>query len=170
MGCPQRCIWTARPQRSGSGEGLFGPQCLGSASDRHQSKSWLRGARSPQLRPAGRSRPHRPSAQRPILHRATRYCGRATYRAQPRTSRASADKNAFAAAGVPLEIRNEVQLATAICAFVRAGAGLGLVNPIAAHEWRSRQLVPVPFQPGIPFFNNRLFPASRARQGLRLLA
>ena len=72
-------------------------------------------------------------------------------------------EDAFAAAGVPLTIRIEVQLATAICEFVRAGAGLGLVDPISAHEHGHRGLATIPFRPEIPFVYARLLPVGRPR-------
>lgn len=70
-------------------------------------------------------------------------------------------EEAFAAAGVPLIIRIEVQLSTAICEFVRAGAGLGLVDPISAHEHSDRDLVAIPFEPEVPFVYKRLLPVNR---------
>lgn len=72
-------------------------------------------------------------------------------------------EKAFAKAGVPLRIRIEVQISTAICAFVRAGAGLGLVDPISAYEHAGHDLVAIPFEPDVPFIYRKLLPTGRTR-------
>lgn len=72
-------------------------------------------------------------------------------------------EKAFALANVPMLIRMEVQISTAICEFVRAGAGLGIVDPISAYEHASRDLVAIPFQPDVPFVYKQLLPTGRTR-------
>ncbi|MCB1473674.1 MAG: LysR family transcriptional regulator [Rhodobiaceae bacterium] len=70
---------------------------------------------------------------------------------------------AFALAGVPLVSRIEVQLAHAVCEFVAAGAGVGLVEPVTAHQMTDRGLVIRPFDPAIPYFVSLLLPLNRTQ-------
>lgn len=70
---------------------------------------------------------------------------------------------AFALRGVAMQSRIEVQLSTAICEFVAANAGIGLVDPITAFEMSDRNLVIRPFDPAIQFFFSLLMPLNRTR-------
>lgn len=70
---------------------------------------------------------------------------------------------AFALAGVPLIARIEAQLSLAVCEFVIAGAGVGLVDPVTAHEMADRGLVIRNFEPTIPYFISLLLPINRTQ-------
>lgn len=70
---------------------------------------------------------------------------------------------AFALRGVPMHSRIEVQLSSAVCEFVAAGAGIGFVDPITAFEMSGRNLVIRPFEPAIRFFYSLLTPRGRSR-------
>ena len=70
---------------------------------------------------------------------------------------------AFALRGVAMQSRIEVQLSTAVCEFVAANAGIGLVDPITAFEMSGRNLVIRPFEPAIQFFFSLLMPLNRTR-------
>jgi DNA-binding transcriptional LysR family regulator len=69
----------------------------------------------------------------------------------------------FALRGVPMQSRIEVQLSAAICEFVVAEAGIGLVDPITAFEMSDRNLVIRPFEPAMRFFFSLLMPLNRTR-------
>lgn len=70
---------------------------------------------------------------------------------------------AFALRGVAMKSRIEVQLSAAICEFVIAEAGIGLVDPITGFEMSGENLVIRPFDPAIQFFFSLLLPLNRTR-------
>jgi DNA-binding transcriptional LysR family regulator len=69
----------------------------------------------------------------------------------------------FAARGVRYSSRLDAQLSAAVCEFVRAGAGVGLVDPVTAFQVRDEELAAVRFEPAIPFVYTLLLPANRTR-------
>lgn len=73
---------------------------------------------------------------------------------------------AFENAHVPMNLVIESQLSATICAFVRAGAGVALVDPISAGEFLDLGLVAKPFEPAIPYEYNLLLPVHRSRSRL----
>jgi len=70
---------------------------------------------------------------------------------------------AYTLAGVPLTSRIETQLSLAVCEFVIAGAGVGLVEPVSANEMTDRGIVLRPFEPKVPYFVSLLLPVSRTQ-------
>jgi len=69
----------------------------------------------------------------------------------------------FAQQGVTLESRLDAQLSAAVCEFVRAGAGIGLVDPVTAFQMSGSELAAVRFRPEIPFVYTMLLPTDRPR-------
>ena len=72
-------------------------------------------------------------------------------------------EEAFASHDIELKTRIHVQLSAAICEFARAGAGIGLVDPITAFDTSGTNLIAVPFMPEIIFHYTLLFPTNRTR-------
>ena len=70
---------------------------------------------------------------------------------------------AYTFAGVPLVSRIETQLSLAVCEFVLAGAGVGLVDPVSANEMTDRGIVLRPFEPKIPYYVSLLLPVGRTQ-------
>lgn len=73
---------------------------------------------------------------------------------------------AFEDARVPMNLVIESQLSATVCAFVREGAGVALVDPISAGEFLGMGLVAKPFEPAIPYTYSLLFPVHRSRSRL----
>jgi DNA-binding transcriptional LysR family regulator len=69
----------------------------------------------------------------------------------------------FEDAGVRRQMTLETPFSAAICALVEQGLGLGLVNPIAADDYRHAEIVFRPFQPQVMFHGHAMFP-SRNRE------
>ncbi len=67
----------------------------------------------------------------------------------------------FEAAGVERRTKIDTQLASAICQLVAEGAGLSLVEPITAWEYRHLGVVARPFRPALFFRHSLLMPALR---------
>lgn len=67
----------------------------------------------------------------------------------------------FSANGATATIRVETPLFASMCAFVIAGAGIGIVDPITAHNYSGQGLVARTFEP--PFMSEfgMLFPSSK---------
>ncbi len=64
----------------------------------------------------------------------------------------------FTAAGVDRHLSIDTQLSAAVCGLVLEGAGVALVEPVTASDFRTRGLVVRPFHPRIPFSYSVLFP------------
>ena len=73
---------------------------------------------------------------------------------------------AFEEAGIPMNLVIESQLSATICAFVREGAGVALVDTVSAGEYLDRGLVARPFEPRIPYAFSLLLPVHRSRSRL----
>lgn len=73
---------------------------------------------------------------------------------------------AFEDAGVPINLVIESQLSATVCAFVRAGAGVALVDPISASEFLSQGLIARRFELAIPYTYSLLLPVHRSRSRL----
>lgn len=69
----------------------------------------------------------------------------------------------FDDAGVRRQMTLETPFSAAICALVEQGLGLGLVNPIAADDYRHAEIVFRPFRPQVMFHGHAMFP-SRNRE------
>ena len=72
----------------------------------------------------------------------------------------------FAAAGVARQLRVETASAVSVCALVRQGLGLSIVNPLTARELAASGLVVRPFTVSIPFHVALVQPALRAEHPL----
>jgi DNA-binding transcriptional LysR family regulator len=75
-------------------------------------------------------------------------------------------ENVFAEAKVKVRQQIETQLSAAACAFVLAGAGVTVVEPVTAFSYRDRGLVIKPFAAQVPFDFTLLYPAHRPRSRL----
>jgi DNA-binding transcriptional LysR family regulator len=73
----------------------------------------------------------------------------------------------FAAAGVERGLRLETPSAVSVCALVRQGLGLGIVNPLTALELTGEGMVVRPLSVSIPFHVALIRPAWRAEHPLR---
>ena len=73
----------------------------------------------------------------------------------------------FAAAGVERGLRLETPSAVSVCALVRQGLGLGIVNPLTALELTGEGLVVRPLSVSIPFHVALIRPGWRAEHPLR---
>ncbi|MBN8488075.1 MAG: LysR family transcriptional regulator [Burkholderiales bacterium] len=73
----------------------------------------------------------------------------------------------FARAGVARELRLDTPSAVSVCALVRQGLGLGIVNPLTALEMACDALVVRPLTVSIPFHVALVRPAWRAEHPLR---
>jgi DNA-binding transcriptional LysR family regulator len=73
----------------------------------------------------------------------------------------------FAAAGVERGLRLETPSAVSVCALVRQGLGLGIVNPLTALELAGEGMVVRPLSVSIPFHVALIRPAWRAEHPLR---
>jgi DNA-binding transcriptional LysR family regulator len=62
----------------------------------------------------------------------------------------------FDQAGVHRKLSVESRYGSTICAMVEQGLGIGLVNPIVAHDFRRMNIVFRPFEPRLDFFGNIL--------------
>lgn len=69
----------------------------------------------------------------------------------------------FAAAGVRRRMVIDTQLAAAVCKLVAEGAGLSLVEPVTAAEFRDQGIVARPFRDDLTFRYSLLFPLYRPR-------
>ena len=72
-------------------------------------------------------------------------------------ARARVDR-VFESAGVYRQMTLESPFSAAICALVEQGLGIGIVNPIAAADYRRSGIVFRPFKPEIMFHGNAIFP------------
>ncbi|WP_158004077.1 LysR substrate-binding domain-containing protein [Methylobacterium indicum] len=66
---------------------------------------------------------------------------------------------AFEAAGIHRQMMLETPFGATICALVEQGLGVGIVNPIAADDYRRSGIAFRPFLPEIPFHGHALFPS-----------
>jgi DNA-binding transcriptional LysR family regulator len=73
----------------------------------------------------------------------------------------------FAAAGVQRDLRLETPSAVSVCALVRQGLGLGIVNPLTALELAGEGLVVRPLSVSIPFHVALIRPSWRTEHPLR---
>jgi len=73
----------------------------------------------------------------------------------------------FAQAGITRELRLDTPSAVSVCALVRQGLGLGIVNPLTALEMAGPALVVRPLAVSIPFHVALVRPAWRAVHPLR---
>jgi DNA-binding transcriptional LysR family regulator len=73
----------------------------------------------------------------------------------------------FAAAGVARDLRLETPSAVSVCALVRQGLGLGIVNPLTALELAGEGLVVKPLSVSIPFHVALIRPSWRTEHPLR---
>lgn len=73
----------------------------------------------------------------------------------------------FAAAGVERRLRLETPSAVSVCALVRQGLGVGIVNPLTALEIVGQGLVVRPLSVSIPFHLALVRPSWRAEHPLR---
>ena len=73
----------------------------------------------------------------------------------------------FAAAGVARDLRLETPSAVSVCALVRQGLGLGIVNPLTALELAGEGLVVRPLTVSIPFHVALIRPSWRTEHPLR---
>lgn len=73
----------------------------------------------------------------------------------------------FAEHGVTRQLRVDTPAAATVCALVRQGLGLGIVNPLTALEMAGPDLLVRPFSVGIPFHVALVRPAWRAENPLR---
>lgn len=73
----------------------------------------------------------------------------------------------FAAAGVVRDLRLETSSAVSVCALVRQGLGLGIVNPLTALELAGEGLVVKPLSVSIPFHVALIRPSWRSEHPLR---
>lgn len=72
-------------------------------------------------------------------------------------ARARVDR-AFERAGVKRKLTLESPFGATICALVEQGLGIGIVNPIAADDYRRSGIVFRPFRPEVLFHGNVVFP------------
>lgn len=73
----------------------------------------------------------------------------------------------FAAAGVERGLRLETPSAVSVCALVRQGVGLGIVNPLTALELEGEGMVVRPLSVSIPFHVALIRPSWRSEHPLR---
>ena len=64
----------------------------------------------------------------------------------------------FQDAGVRRHLAIETPFSAAICALVEQGLGIGIVNPIAADDYRHSGIVFRPFKPEVMFHGHAMFP------------
>ncbi|VVN69746.1 LysR substrate-binding domain-containing protein [Pseudomonas fluorescens] len=67
----------------------------------------------------------------------------------------------FAAYGVERRINLEIQLSMPMCQFVELGAGVALVDPISAHEYKGTDVIFRPFEPTIEMDFSMLVPQQK---------
>lgn len=109
--------------------------------------------------------PGHPLAARAVLHPAD-------FSGLPYVSLAATDPYrqqvdaVFATAGVVRQLRVETASAVSVCALVRQGLGLSIVNPLTARELVASGLVVRPFAVSIPFHVALVQPALRAEHPL----
>jgi DNA-binding transcriptional LysR family regulator len=72
----------------------------------------------------------------------------------------------FSAEGVPRETRIETPLSMIACGLISAGAGVGLVDPFTAEEFRGRGIEIRPFRPEILFDIAVVWGGGRSRSAL----
>ena len=72
----------------------------------------------------------------------------------------------FDEAGVKRNLLFDTQVSHVACAYVLAGGGVSLVDPVTAINYMGRGLVVKPFEPSIPFNYNILYPVTRSKQQL----
>lgn len=72
----------------------------------------------------------------------------------------------FEREGVSRQLMIETQLHYAACAFVLAGSGVSLVDPITAWHYRRLGLVVARFEPRVPYRYSMIFPKQRGQSGL----
>ena len=73
-------------------------------------------------------------------------------------ARARVDR-AFEDAGIRRQLTLDTPFSAAICALVEQGLGLGIVNPIAADDYRHADIVFRPFRPQVMFHGHAMFPS-----------
>ncbi len=74
----------------------------------------------------------------------------------------------FAQAKVTRHMRVETPLSMIACSLVASGAGIGIVDPYTAVEYRGRGIVMRPFRPTVPYEIGLVWPAGRFRSPLAL--
>lgn len=74
----------------------------------------------------------------------------------------------FAAARVTRPMRVETPLSMIACSLVASGAGIGIVDPYTAYEYRGRGIVLRPFRPTVLYDIGVVWPAGRFRSPLAL--
>jgi DNA-binding transcriptional LysR family regulator len=80
-------------------------------------------------------------------------------------ARARVDR-VFEQAGIQRSMTLESPYGATICALVEQGLGIGIVNPIVAHDYRRSDIVFRPFEPSIHFHGNALLPQYRPKSVL----
>jgi DNA-binding transcriptional LysR family regulator len=75
-------------------------------------------------------------------------------------ARARVDQT-FERYGVNRQMTLETPFGATICALVEQGLGIGIVNPIAAADYRHSGIVFRPFKPEVMFHGNAIFPSHR---------
>ena len=74
----------------------------------------------------------------------------------------------FSAARVTQQTRIETPLSMIACSLVASGAGIGIVDPYTAAEYRGRGVVVRPFRPAVVYEVGAVWPAGRFRSPLAL--
>jgi DNA-binding transcriptional LysR family regulator len=74
----------------------------------------------------------------------------------------------FSSARIARETRIETPLSMIACSLVAAGAGVSIVDPFTAQEYRGRGIEVRPFEPQIRFDIGVVWPAGRGRSALAL--
>ncbi len=74
----------------------------------------------------------------------------------------------FSAARVTRQMRVETPLSMIACSLVASGAGIGIVDPYTAVEYRGRGIVTRPFRPTVLYDIGVVWPAGRFRSPLAL--
>ncbi len=74
----------------------------------------------------------------------------------------------FSTARIARETRIETPLSMIACSLVAAGAGVSIVDPFTAQEYRGRGIAVRPFEPQIRFDIGVVWPAGRGRSALAL--
>jgi DNA-binding transcriptional LysR family regulator len=72
----------------------------------------------------------------------------------------------FEQAGVKRQLLFDTQVSHVACAFVLAGSGVSLVDPVTALNYARQGLVVKPFKPEIEFNYNIIYPATRLKSRL----
>ena len=75
---------------------------------------------------------------------------------------------AFERAGVKRQMLFDTQVSHVACAFVLAGSGVSLVDPVTAINYAKQGLIVKPFRPEIEFNYNIIYPATRVKSRLAI--